>query len=237
MKTSGAQFREPQAKGQSPSKCTCVLNLEPKAPATGFTNIHKLDGRYGAPTLRCPPEGARACLKRFCAARRAFGLLPQCCKETRLRGASHHDVLAGLKCLLERPGFTPTQRRMQRQRFVECRDQRLGLGRHGLVAIANKSGHGILAGTGVGQQPGLAEIFRASGVFAPATCWVLTWVGSQYTFFEDPIRWDTWSHAFEFPIPLQPVQCGREFAAGPRRGTKISTQNQCPPCRRVRTLS
>ena len=66
-------------------------------------------------------------MKRFCAARRAFGLLPQCCKEALLLGASHHDVLARLKCLLERPGFTPTQRRMQRQRFVECRARRLGL--------------------------------------------------------------------------------------------------------------
>jgi len=30
MKTSEAQFREPQAKGQSPSKCTCVFRVEPQ---------------------------------------------------------------------------------------------------------------------------------------------------------------------------------------------------------------
>ena len=38
--------------------------------------------------------------------------------------------------------------------FIECRAQRLGLERHGLVAIANKSGCGV---------------FGRWGFFAPAT--------------------------------------------------------------------
>jgi hypothetical protein len=57
---------------------------------------------------------------------------------------------------------------MQHQRFIECRAQRWS----GMVWLQSqiKVGMVFLAGTGVDQQLGLAEVFRARGVFAPATC-------------------------------------------------------------------
>ena len=89
------------------------------APAAGFANIDELDHRS-----------------------RPVGLLRQFGKQPLFLGASDHHVFARLNGFLESAGFAPAQHRMQRQVFVKCRAQRTGLERHGLVAVANESGHG-----------------------------------------------------------------------------------------------
>ena len=96
------------------------------APAPGFADVHKPDGRH-----------------------RPFGLLAQVAKQALLLGAGHHHVLPGLDGLLERPCVTPAQGGVKGQVFMQCLAQRLGVEGHRLVAVANERrghcGYGWLA--------------------------------------------------------------------------------------------
>ena len=93
------------------------------APATGFADVHKPDGRH-----------------------RAFGLLAQIAKQALLLGASHHHIVTRLDGLLKGPRLAAAQGGVECQVFMQRRAQRLRVEGHRLVAVADERRGHVLCG-------------------------------------------------------------------------------------------
>ena len=102
------------------------------APAAGFPNIDEFDNRRGAASL-----------------------LRKLYKQPLFLGAGDDHIITRLNRFLKSASFAPAKRRMQAQVFIECRAQLQGLKRHGLVAVANESGHDLV---GWRRKPELARV-------------------------------------------------------------------------------